>query len=68
MTAPVKLSDFVARCQSALAEYQRLRFLGIDHDIAILQSGFRDAVIGKPIDQRRLLLDARAAAAGKDAE
>jgi hypothetical protein len=35
VTEPVPLSSFVSRCQDALAEYQRLRGLGIPHAIAI---------------------------------
>lgn len=35
MTEPVPLSTFVTRCQAALAEYQRLRGLGVSHDVAI---------------------------------
>lgn len=64
MTEPVRCSDFVQRCRDTMAEYERLRFLGIGHDIAIVQSGFRDAVMNRPVEQRQLLRDVRAIVAG----
>lgn len=44
------LSAFVQRCQETMAEYQRLRFLGVSHEFALKKSGFMAAVQGKPID------------------
>ena len=45
LTAP--LSDYVAKCQAALAEYQRLRALGVGHAMAARESGLILAVQGK---------------------
>lgn len=53
------LSAFVQRCQDTLAEYSRLRFLGVSHESARKMSGFEDAVMGKPIDQGPQLRDVR---------
>lgn len=41
-------SEFVQRCKDALAECDRLTFLGMSRELAIVQSGLRDAVMGKP--------------------
>jgi hypothetical protein len=49
MTAS-SLSVFVQRCQDALAEYERLRFLGVSHEVASKRSGLLEAIQGKPID------------------
>jgi hypothetical protein len=53
------LSAYVARCQKALEEYSRLRFLGISHDIARRQSGFELAVMGKPADPVETMREVR---------
>ncbi len=53
------LSAYVERCQKALAEYARLRFLGVSHEMAHKQSGFHDAVMGKPVNQAEQLRDVR---------
>lgn len=53
------LSAYVARCQQTLAEYSRLRFLGVSHETAHKMSGFMEAVTGKPIDQAEQLRDLR---------
>jgi hypothetical protein len=65
MTEP-SLSAFVKRCQDALAEYSRLRFLGVSHEMARKQSGFENAVMGKsaPAEPR----DARKVASGDTGE
>jgi len=58
-------SAFVARCKAALEECDRLTFLGISRDIAIVQSGLRDAVMGRePIDQGQQLRDVRRIVSG----
>jgi hypothetical protein len=56
-------SAFVSRCLTTLEEYQRLRFRGMSHDMALLQSGFREAVMGRPVNAKPDF-DPRAAAAG----
>lgn len=58
------LSAFVLRCQKAMAEYQRLRFLGISHEIAAQRSGFMSAVKGEPVDPVESMRDVRKAIAG----
>ena len=63
MTEPT-LSAYVARCQKALEEYSRLRFLGISHEIARKQSGFELAVMGKPADPVEAMRDVRRIVAG----
>jgi hypothetical protein len=66
MTEP-SLSVFVKRCQDALAEYSRLRFLGVSHEMARKQSGFERAVRGElaePVDAR----DVRKVASGDTGE
>lgn len=62
-------SDFVARCKAALEECDRLTFLGMSRDLAIVQSGLRDAVCGRPvINHGQQLRDVRKLIAGeKDA-
>lgn len=44
MKPPEQPSAFVKRCQDALAEYQRLRFLGAGHEVAARQ--LREALRG----------------------
>lgn len=61
--AELPCSAFVARCRVALEECDRLTFLGMSRDLAIVQSGLRDAVQGKPETVKPLAFDARAAAA-----
>jgi hypothetical protein len=57
------LSAYVQRCHDAMAEYQRLRFLGMSHDAARKLSGFEEAVMGKSVPVQR---DVKVAQAGKD--
>lgn len=58
-------SDFVARCKAALEECDRLTFLGMSRDLAIVQSGLRDAVCGRsPMHQGQQLRDVRKLIAG----
>ena len=49
MSDPVP-SSFVERCQKALAEYSRLRFLGVSHETAHARCGLKEAIQGQPID------------------
>lgn len=62
------LSAYVQRCQETMAEYSRLRFLGVSHEMARRQSGFEDAVMGKRIDQGQQLRDVRKIIAGDTGE
>lgn len=62
------LSAYVARCQQALDEYARLRFLGISHEIAHRQSGFLDAVQGKPANVLASVREVRKIIAGDTGE
>jgi hypothetical protein len=58
-------SVFVARCKAALAECDRLTFLGMSRELAIVQSGLRDAVMGRePVNQGEPLRDVRKMIAG----
>jgi len=60
MSEPVPCSAFVARCRAALEECDRLTAGGMARDLAIVQSGLRDAVCGRePIDQGQQLRDVR---------
>jgi hypothetical protein len=43
--------SFVKRCQDALAEYQRLRFLGAGHDVAARK--LREALQGKETENAK---------------
>jgi hypothetical protein len=54
------LSAFVLKAKAAMAEYQRLRFLGVSHEQALHQSGFFDAIV-----PRRERFDHKAAQAGE---
>jgi hypothetical protein len=58
------LSAFVQRCQAALAEYDRLRDLGISHEMAMQDSGFYAAITGKPVDVQESVRDVRRICAG----
>jgi hypothetical protein len=60
------LTAYVQRCQAAMAKYQHLRFMGMSHEIARKQSGFEDAVMGRP-DVGETLRDVKRIVAG-DAE
>jgi hypothetical protein len=48
VTKPEPPSAFVKRCQDALAEYQRLRFLGAGHEVASRK--LREALRGRDVD------------------
>jgi hypothetical protein len=61
MTDP---SPFVQRCMTALAEYDRLRDLGVGHEMAMQDSGFYAAIVGKPVDVGENMRDVRRICAG----
>lgn len=67
MTEP-SLSSFVERCQKALAEYSRLRFLGVSHEVAHARCGLKEAITGKPIDPVESLRDLKKVMAGDTGE
>ena len=62
------LSAFVARCQKALDEYSRLRFLGVSHEMARRLSGFEAAVMGKDPDLIEAAREVRRICAGDTGE
>lgn len=59
------VSPYVKRCQDALAEYDRLRFTGMDHATALQFCGLKQAILGQPVSRQDF--DAKAAQAGRDA-
>lgn len=60
------LSAYSQRCRETLDEYSRLRFLGVSHEMARRQSGFEQAVMGKPAGWEHQVRDVRKIIAGDE--
>lgn len=60
------LSSYVERCRKTLEEYSRLRELGVSHEMARRQSGFEEAVMGRPVSQAQQVRDVRKIIAGDE--
>jgi len=58
------LSAYVQRCRTTMAEYERLRFLGVSHETARKLSGFESAVMGREPDPVESAKDIRKMIAG----
>jgi hypothetical protein len=67
MSEPTHPSAFIQRCLRTQAEYNRLKALGVSHEVALRESGFMAAVQGKPIDPLESAKEVRKIIAG-DAE
>jgi hypothetical protein len=67
MSEPTHPSAFIQRCLRTQAEYNRLKALGVSHEVALRESGFMAAVQGKPVDALENAREVRKIIAG-DAE
>jgi hypothetical protein len=67
MSEPTHPSAFIQRCLETQREYNRLKALGVSHEVALRESGFMAAVQGKHVDALENAREVRKIIAG-DAE